>query len=342
MTDADLIGYLLESLDANDRAVVETHLRANPDAVVQLERLRLALAPLEADREPDVVPTGLAVRTVARLAAHLVEYEPRQTKPSSPAELAAVHRALEEPDSTPAGSDEPLAFPAMSLPRAPREEPETRAVGGRLRFDLLVACGIALFAGALVISAVGKVRAQNQMIACKNTLHTIHNGLAGYADTNDGCYPQIGPNATADSFAATLVSSGQVPEGFRPACPAYAVSDPANPAAVGYTYTLGYRSSTGALVGVRRPGNAAEEHDLLPISADYPTAESAPIAGYAAGPICPHTSGMNVLYAGGNVRTTTSPLIGPNGDHIFQSIYGRPEAGANRADVVLGRPGDRP
>jgi hypothetical protein len=51
---------------------------------------------------------------------------------------------------------------------------------------------------------------------------------------------------------------------------------------------------------------------------------------------------MNVLFVGGNVRLTTSPLIGPNGDHIFQSVYGRAEAGADRADVVLGRPGDRP
>ena len=51
---------------------------------------------------------------------------------------------------------------------------------------------------------------------------------------------------------------------------------------------------------------------------------------------------MNVLYAGGHVRTTTSPLIGPDGDHIFQNVFGDPRAGANRADVVLGRPGDRP
>jgi hypothetical protein len=51
---------------------------------------------------------------------------------------------------------------------------------------------------------------------------------------------------------------------------------------------------------------------------------------------------MNVLYAGGNIRVTTSALIGPNGDHIFQNIYGSVGAGADRADVVLGRPGDRP
>jgi hypothetical protein len=51
---------------------------------------------------------------------------------------------------------------------------------------------------------------------------------------------------------------------------------------------------------------------------------------------------MNVLFAGGNVRVTTSAFIGPDGDHIFQNVFGNVGAGASRADVVLGRPGDRP
>ena len=97
-------------------------------------------------------------------------------------------------------------------------------------------------------------------------------------------------------------------------------------------------SSTNDLVGLRRPGTSADEHDLVPISADYPSARAAP----AAGPLCPHSFGMNVLYAGGNIRVTTSALIGPNQDHIFQNIYGSVGAGADRDDVVLGRPGDRP
>jgi hypothetical protein len=217
--------------------------------------------------------------------------------------------------------------------------PESRTVGGRLRPDLFVACGIGFVVLGLVFSAVGKVRARNEMLACQNTLRVTHVGLSGYADTHNNQYPQVGPDATADSFTHVLASSGQVPANFRPVCPACPVPDASTPArAAGYTYTLGYRTPGGALVGARRPAVSGDEHDLVPIAADYPAAGTAP----AAGPVCPHSAGMNVLHAGGNVRLTTTPLFGPNQDHIFQNFFGQVGAGVNREDVVLGRPSDRP
>jgi prepilin-type processing-associated H-X9-DG protein len=176
------------------------------------------------------------------------------------------------------------------------------------------------------------------LAACQNALRVTHSGLAGYADTHDNRYPQIGPDSTADSFASLLTASGQVPANFRPACPAcpppaVAVTTPDT-----FTYNLGYRTPVGDLVGLRRPGPNSDEHDLVPISADYPAPAVAPVAG----PVCPHRFGMNVLFAGGNVRSTTSALIGPNSDHIFQNVFGGVGAGAFREDIVLGRPGDRP
>ena len=310
MNDEDLIGYLVDALDADDRVAVESYLRASPDAAVRLDQLRFWLAPLEADREPVAAPVGLAERTVARLAAHLTEHEP----PAVPSSL-------------------------RPLPRAPREAPETRTVGGRFRPDVLVACGIAIVTAGLLFSAIGKVRARNEMMACQNTLRITHTGLSGYADTHHDRYPQIGPNSTAESFAAELSQSGQVPASFRPVCPACLATDPTAPGpAAGYTYTLGYRAPSGDLVGPRRPMTTRDEFDLVPISADYPMASAAP----AAGPVCPHAFGMNVLFAGGNVRVTTSALIGPNGDHIYQNVFGAVGAGIDRTDIVLGRPGDRP
>ena len=44
MTDQDFTGYLLNALDADDRVAVEAHLRANPDAMARLDRLRLRFA----------------------------------------------------------------------------------------------------------------------------------------------------------------------------------------------------------------------------------------------------------------------------------------------------------
>lgn len=310
MTDEDIIGYLAGGLDTGERAVVEARLASDPAAARRLAGWRELLAPLEADRDQTPPPAGLADRTLERLAA-----------------VIAAHQ--------------PPAAPPRPLPRAPREEPETRAVGGRFRPDLIVACGIALFAGGLVFSAVGKARARHEMLACQNALRVTHGGLSGYADANGGRYPQVKPDATAESFAAVVAP--HVPANFRLACPSCPPPAPAaarTAPAAGFTYTLGYRTPPPAreLVGLCRPADGAGEHDLVPISADYPAAGVAP----AGGPVCPHRAGMNVLYAGGQVRLVTSPLVGPNEDHIFQNVFGAPRAGEGRTDIVLGRPGDRP
>jgi len=179
------------------------------------------------------------------------------------------------------------------------------------------------------------VRVNYQLLACQANLQTLHRGLVGYADTHEGNYPQIGPGETADSFATTLADAGQVPEGYQPGCP---VDQPESTNPRLYTYSLGYRLPNGTLSGLQRPVDALDEHDLLPISADYPTASATPVDG----PLCSHPPRMNVLYIGGNVRITTSPLIGPNGDDIFRNVLDQVAAGVDRTDVVLGRPGDKP
>lgn len=329
MTDIDLIGYMLGALDPAEQAAVEAQLKASPEAATRLEQLRAALRPLEAAREAGAAPAGLADRTVARLAAHLDHAET--------IDPLGIGRTLSLPSTGHHEGNGTLASPAsmQSMPHAPREAPETRSIGGRLRPDLILACAIAFFACGIVISVVGKVRARSQLLACQAKLQTLYAGLVGYADTHDGRYPQVRPDSTAESFAAALVEAGQVPPDFQPGCPAVVQ---ASVAPASYTYTLGYQTPTGELVGLRRPDGASGEYDLLPISADLPTASAAPVAG----PLCGHPPIMNVLYVGGNVRPTTSPLIGPNGDDIYRNVRGEIAAGVNRLDVVLGRPGDRP
>jgi hypothetical protein len=76
----------------------------------------------------------------------------------------------------------------------------------------------------------------------------------------------------------------------------------------------------------------------MPIAADLPSASAAPLAG----PVSPHAACMNVLFVGGNVRTTKSPNVGPRGDDIYRNVYGNVAAGANRADAVLGGAGATP
>jgi hypothetical protein len=329
MTDEELIGYVLDLLDPADRAAVEAHLAGHPAAAVRLDRLRGGLAFLEGDREPDPPRAGLAVRTVARMAEYLVEHEPRA------------------PASAPTQPDLQLAEPAGPAGRRgrpgppPAEPPEVRALGGRFRAELFVAGAIALVAFGLVASGIDRVRHQSRVMACQNNMRVLYQGLAGYSDNHEGRFPQVGtpPHPTAGSFVAALAESGQVPVGFRPFCPAG--PPPGEGGAVepvGYTYTLGYRGPTGELCGLRRSDAPTADNDLIPISADYPAAGVVP----SGGPVSPHRRVMVTLFVGGHVRPGTSALVGPNGDHIFRNWNGEVGAGLDRADVVLGRPGDRP
>jgi hypothetical protein len=333
MTDEELIGYALDLLDPDDRAAVEVHLAAHPEAAARLDQLRRDFAALDADREIDP-PRGLAVRTVARLAEYLVAHEPRISA-SAPTDPEIPLADLTRPG--PAG-------PAVRRGRTgppPADRPEVRTFGGRFRAELFVAAGIALVAFGLVVSAVGRARHQSQVMACQNNLRVLYQGLTGYADSREGRFPQVGtpPHPTAGAFVAALAESGQVPYDFRPLCPAGPPArDGGSFEPVGYTYTLGYRAPTGELCGLRRSDAPAADNDLLPISADYPAAGIVP----AGGPVSPHGRVMVTLFVGGHVRPTTTALVGPNGDDIFRNWHGQVGAGLDRRDAVLGRPGDRP
>lgn len=331
MTDGDLIGYLLELLDPDDRAAVVADIVAHPETAVRLEQLRDTVARLKVDHEPAVPRPGLAVRTVARLAEHLVASGHRQpTGDETPA--SDLLTAL---TGQPAGT---APAPRPALPKAPAEWAEARFVGGRFRADLVVAAGIGLVVVGLVLSGVSRLRYQNDLMACQKNLQALHNGLAGYADNHEGRFPQVGVDRypTAGTFVAALADAGQFPAEFSPVCPASVRS--ADVSRVGYAYTLGHVAPGGGILGLRRATESGEENDLLPIAADCPAAGL--VAG--AGPVCPHGRSMGVLYVGGNVRTTTLPTVGPNGDDIYRNRLGQVSAGVDRTDAVLGRTADRP
>lgn len=345
MSDEDLIDYLFDLLAPEDRATVAARVGSDPAAAARLERLRGAVGPVlqtaefERENPPEPAP-GLSVRAVARVAQFVVSHEPRAPEPA-PAALPAFLRDftsagpldLEFASGTrakrPGAASEPRPAPPVS------DGPEPQA-GRRFRADLIVAAGIAFLGLGLLSSGIAKARQQQRVYACQNSLRTLHNGLVGYADADpQGRYPQIGTAAhpTADTFAGSLGDQGHLPAGYRPGCPA-------TDSFVAYAYTLGFREPGGELLGLRRPDPAAPdgEHDLMPVSADFPTAGAAP----SAGPVSPHAGCMNVLFVGGNVRATRSPFVGPGGDDIYRNQFGHVSAGANRSDAVLGRPGDRP
>lgn len=335
MSDEDLIGYLFDLLDPAERAAVAACAEADPAVAARLDRLRADAAPLlaamTAERaDPPAPRPGLALRAIATAAAHVVVHEPRAPQPvTTEAALAAMFREV-EPRELEFASGTQAKRPGEPVePRPappPSDGPEYRSTW--FRADLLVAAGIAFLGVGLVLSGVAKARQNSRVVACQNSLRTLHNGLTSYASTDHGRYPQVGTPQlpTADTFAASLVDLGHLPANYKPGCPA-ADNCPA------YTYTLGFRGP-----GDRVFGLTADETNLMPIAADLPAASAAP----EGGPVSPHARCMNVLFVGGNVRVTTSPNIGPRGDDIYRNVYGQVAAGADRTDAVLGGIGSRP
>jgi hypothetical protein len=242
------------------------------------------------------IPANLAERTLARLDAEFAE---------------------------------PVRFPNT-------DQPETRLLGGRFRFDLIIAAGIAFLAFGLTFSFVNRVRQANDLTACQNNLRTLHDGLTGYADVNGGRFPQVGTPSypTAGSFVQALRDAGQCPPGFHANCPAAVVPEPAG---VTYAYALGHRTANNTVLGEWR-SNGMGENDLIPISADYPAPDAAP----GGGPFSGHRTGHNVLYVGGQVRFATTATVGIDGDDIFRNQRGEVAAGLTRTDAALGRAADVP
>lgn len=304
MNDEDLLGYTLELLDPADRDAVASAVAQDAAAAARLAELRSMLAPLASDRADPEPRRGLAARTVARMAEYLVVNEPRTSEFAVPSGLA----------------------------NAPADRPEYRAVGGRFRFDLVVAGVLAVFVVGMVFTGISKLRQSSSDVACTNNLKTLYVGLSTYADTHNEQFPRIGPDQTADAFA--ISTSPGLPAGFIPTCPAETES---NALVRTYTYTLGYRWGESDLIGLRRDANAIV-NDNTPLAADNPMPNAAPCCG----PVSPHPRGQNVLFISGNVRFTTKPEVGVNNDHIYQNHKGQMSAGLDRNDAVLGRAGTRP
>lgn len=314
MDDDLLIAYTLGALDPADRAAVMAHLAVHPEDAAKVDRLRLALRPLEADRDGYDPPRGLAAAALARTAEYLVANG-----------LTRAESELEEPRPIP-----------PTVVRRPDDEP-VFPIWWR-RADALVAAGIAFLAFGLLVAGIGRLRHDAQVAACQDGLRGLHAALTEYSDTRDGRYPEVGTRRVpvAGAFAAELSRSGNLPPGRPFTCPvattAVAVADPRAVPAVGYAYTLGYVGPGHQVIGLRRSDAPGGVSDWTAVAADLPPLGDRPA----------HDRGQNVLYLGGMVRFATTPAVGINGDDIYHNDAGVVRAGLHVFDASLGRPTDVP
>src|SRR4051812_6300750 len=67
--DLDLVGYLLGSIESDERRRIDAAVRENPSVRRKLNRLRTIVSPLAMLKDEDGLPPGLAERTVAYVLA---------------------------------------------------------------------------------------------------------------------------------------------------------------------------------------------------------------------------------------------------------------------------------
>jgi prepilin-type processing-associated H-X9-DG protein len=315
--EENLLGHLLKANDPAGERAVEQHLAADSDLAV----LRAALRPLEADREELDPPADLWVRTLGRVAEHVVATE----GPVGPAAASQTEELLRRAAA--------VSAPAPARPPVrPAPPPSEAGLPPARRGNVIAVIGLSLSLLALVLPAIIHVRARAHQLACQDAMGQFYKAAAGYSDTNDGRFPRV-PDGQPAAFAGeTLKQAGYLSADVRFACPS-APPDSAAPVALAtYAYTLGFRDEAGRLHALDRgPGN-----DLLPILADAPARPDG-----VAVPIN-HRHGQNVLFADGHVRFYTVSTAGPDGDDIFCNQAGYVAAGLFKQDVALGRPEERP
>jgi hypothetical protein len=317
--EENLLGHLLKANDPMTTREVEQWLATDPVAIHDLAMLRRALAPLQADRAEIESPAGLWVRTLARVAEHIVANEGPITRSEDSRTAELIRRA--------AAVAEPAKLTTPVVPVFLKSEAGLPPARWR---NVIAVIGLSAAALALALPAVLHIRARSHQLACQDTMRQFYVAASDYSANHDGRFPQVGDGQIAATAADALKL--YLPPDTRFTCPSAPPDETAPMALANYAYSLGFRDLTGELHGMERtPGS-----DLMPILADAPHRQAS-----LAVPVN-HRHGQNVLFAGGNVRFCNSPNVGWEGDDIFCNVKGQVGAGLHKFDTALGRPEERP
>ena len=329
--EENFIGYVLGSLDPETQRSVEAFLAEHPEAMQQIEVLKRAMEPLAGDRDVFDPPEDLALRTIARVAEHIVATEGTVATESGSPVTDFIRTLGRKPDAT-KSTTTPVYPVQASEATPPSWSPRNVFVSGGLSVALLL----------IAFAAVMSIRQTRDVQACQNNLRAMHQAISGYCDRNDNQLPQAAPGTDVREVLRKLNDDSHlVGRGVSFVCPGSGNSHARNEivpsaAAIEYAYFMGYRDEFGRLNGLTR--DSANEH--FPILADAPERKSD-----CALPIN-HRKGQNVLFLGGHVRFCTTANVGPMTDGVADDIYyntvHQPKAGTHRWDSVLGRANEQP
>ena len=315
-----LLGYLLDALEDDERQWVEQQIDDDPSLIDELQRLRGSLEPLADDFTDFEPPAGLARRACSRVA---------DQREREPVELSA-----------------PEFYSAMS---------RSGGIGSRSRLsvaDVVVTAGIVLVAVLIFFPAIASSRYASRLTHCQNNLRQLGLALVNYSDKlGGGFFPGVateGNRAFAGVYAPTLIDTGYLGDVETLICPSSLLAeqpipyrvptlleiDDATPrtmivmhqrAGGSYGYTLGVIAQ-GEHVAPRNRGRAS-----FALMADAPSTQGQnSLATNHAG------QGENVLYEDGHF--TFVPTHTHNAawlDHPFRNRHGMVEAGVDEDDAVI-------
>jgi prepilin-type processing-associated H-X9-DG protein len=322
--EQDLLGYLLDGLDAADARQVEEALEASPALRLELVRFRKILQPLEADAESGDPPPDLYLRTL-RMIAHAQTQKPART----------VKTPVERSEGRPARS-------------------------WWRRADVLVAASVLFIAGMLLPNLVLHLRRQAAITACRDNLRLHHSAISQYQTVHAGAFPKFEPEGRLNAAGAAEVKlrdGGFWNEGMRINCPGHGEARGLLPPTLAeietlaqaatneswkqrlsgcYAFPLGYWKGTG-------PNQNWEQVDQslggrIPIMADRPPRPDEFTGWEKANSPNHNFSGQNVLFQDGHVEFLTKRRlpVGPEVDEdLYRNRHGKLAPGAGPYDAVL-------
>ncbi len=320
-----LLAYLLNDLNAEERQAVEEALSRDPALAKELEHLRECLeAGCEETEEVVPPPSKLASRTCS-FVEHAIAKSKSLCQPSS-AEVGLS----ESRDGCTARSKWSFA-------------------------DLIVGACILLAIGALLLPALGESREAARQQKCQENLFRLGEALTQYNERFQRGLPQIKPEQNAGFFVVELFESGILSReelAELVVCPATPLAEKiasghiriyipnrqeylATDGAAGnllrklmagdYAYNLGYRDKLGNIQQIRFVGSSE-----VPLLSDAP---SLAIAGYQS---ANHGGcGQNVLFQDLSCRYIQCIRTQSQKDHWYLNDDGEPAAGCRASDIVL-------
>ena len=323
-----LLGYVLGALEPLEHEQLERELAKDPRLAHQAELLAARLQPLEAGRETEQPPEGLA----ARCCSMIFDQMPAEQPMVSPARrgVAAAMDADYRPEVSGRGSNWSFA-------------------------DMAIAAGIFLAAGMLFFPAIANSRYQAQLAQCQNSQRHLGEGFARAenAHPNSNFHNvSVMPvsHAVAGIQSVLLKDKGFLDRDSLLLCPGSPEAAQRNGFSVP---SLAEFCQASPAVQSRSAGSTAFSLGYVPQTTNKSQAHSTEyqaLASDAPMGALPHMvsshhdgKGQNVLFKSGRVAYVCG--CGDRdcgGDSLFWNHNLRIEAGVDAADNVLAIGGTRP